>query len=176
MNHVYVITGPAGVGKSTVSNALAKQLKNSAYISGDLLHHMHINGRKAPWDEQETMLTWQHILALTQNFLRAGCDVVIDYIAFPNEVAWLNEKLNRSAVLHYTVLWTDPKTLVERDQLRIPDHQMGERSLELLNEFEDKGLLWKAVLKTGGKPKVDIELIVNEIMSDDRFKWEIVSL
>ncbi|WP_227394633.1 AAA family ATPase [Jeotgalibacillus aurantiacus] len=171
MNNVYVITGPAGVGKSTVSKALSKRLENSAYISGDDLYHMHINGKQAPWDEQGTQLTWQHILSLTLNFLEAGCDVVIDYIAFPNEAAWLKKKLGENVNFSYIVLWTDEKTLIERDKMRQPDHQMGERSLELLNDFKNKELLWKAILETGDRPKINTELIVDEVLLGDRFKW-----
>ncbi|WP_254865359.1 hypothetical protein [Solibacillus isronensis] len=48
-NKVYIISGPAGVGKSTTSKELTKKFKNSAYISGDNISHMHINGRKNPW-------------------------------------------------------------------------------------------------------------------------------
>jgi Mg-chelatase subunit ChlI len=66
MQTVYLVSGPAGVGKSTTSRALAKILPNSAYISGDVVSHMHMNGRKKPWESQsELSLIWQNIWRLT---------------------------------------------------------------------------------------------------------------
>ena len=35
MNNLYLITGPAGVGKSTVSMEIAKSYNKSALIEGD---------------------------------------------------------------------------------------------------------------------------------------------
>ena len=39
MPNLYVITGPAGVGKSTVSKRLAQNLSKSALIEGDESYH-----------------------------------------------------------------------------------------------------------------------------------------
>src|SRR5690625_5635889 len=73
VNRVYIVSGPAGVGKSTTSKELVKILKNSSYISGDYISHMHVNGRKKPWESQEEVtLIWDNILSLTKNFLRHG--------------------------------------------------------------------------------------------------------
>src|SRR5690625_3144713 len=86
VNRVYIVSGPAGVGKSTTSKELVKILKNSSYISGDYISHMHVNGRKKPWESQEEVtLIWDNILSLTKNFLRHGNDVVIDYVTFPQD-------------------------------------------------------------------------------------------
>jgi nucleoside-triphosphatase THEP1 len=56
VNKVYIISGPAGVGKSTTSKEIVKTLKNSAYISGDYVSHMHVNGRKKPCESKEKTL------------------------------------------------------------------------------------------------------------------------
>ncbi|MEI3598806.1 MULTISPECIES: hypothetical protein [unclassified Oceanobacillus] len=48
VNKVYIVSGPAGVGKTATSKELVKTLKNSSYISGDYISHMHVNGRKNP--------------------------------------------------------------------------------------------------------------------------------
>lgn len=44
MNKLYLITGPAGVGKSTISKLLAKKLDKSILIEGDDIYHMVISG------------------------------------------------------------------------------------------------------------------------------------
>ena len=44
MNTLYIITGPAGVGKTTISKGLAKRCKKSALIEGDDIYHQVISG------------------------------------------------------------------------------------------------------------------------------------
>jgi predicted AAA+ superfamily ATPase len=63
---IYVISGPAGVGKSTTSKELVKTLERSAYISGDDISHIPVNGRGKPWLCQETLsLTWENVISST---------------------------------------------------------------------------------------------------------------
>ena len=76
---VYIISGPAGVGKSTTAGELVQQFDKSALISGDDISHIPVNGRGKPWLCQEThQLTWSNILRLPRNLLGFGYDVVID--------------------------------------------------------------------------------------------------
>mgnify|MGYP002479701178 CR=1 FL=1 len=46
---IYVISGPAGVGKSTTSGELVHSLERGAYISGDDISHIPVKGREKPW-------------------------------------------------------------------------------------------------------------------------------
>lgn len=174
MNKVYIISGPAGVGKSTTSKKLVKTLKNSAYISGDYVSHMHVNGRKKPWEsKKETSLIWDNILSLTKNFLRYGNDVVIDYVSFPQEAKWLSENLIRLNVeVNYVVLWTDNETLVNRDNMRKPEHRMGNRCLILVDEFIESGLDKKHIFDTSKIASDDIAYVVNEIMNNRIYKMQ----
>lgn len=169
---VYIISGPAGVGKSTTSKTLANRLKHSAYISGDYISHMHVKGRKQPWESpEETTLIWTNILSLTKNFLKFGNDVVIDYVAFPSEVNWLKEKLEElDVILNYIVLWTDKDTLISRDNLRKPEYRMGERCLILMEEFKKSGLDEKSFLDTSELTVSDIDQIVDRIIRSNEYK------
>ena len=49
MNKIYLITGPAGVGKSTISKLLAEKLERSVLIEGDDVYHFVVGGYVAPW-------------------------------------------------------------------------------------------------------------------------------
>ena len=40
MSKLYIITGPAGVGKSTISTKIAETLPKSALIEGDEIYHL----------------------------------------------------------------------------------------------------------------------------------------
>ncbi|MGC5772685.1 AAA family ATPase [Paenibacillus pabuli] len=172
MQSVYILSGPAGVGKSTTSKALVHTLKNSAYISGDYVSNMHVNGRQKPWEsEQEISLIWNNILSLAQNFISKGIDVVIDYVTFPSEAYWLKERLEALSVnVVYTILWVDPETLLKRDQLRKPEHQMGERCLILIDEFRASGLDTKHLLDTRERSVADIDQIIEDIMNNKQYR------
>ncbi|HLQ72285.1 MAG TPA: AAA family ATPase [Bacillota bacterium] len=170
VHKVYIVSGPAGVGKSTTSKELVKTLKNSAYISGDYISHMHVNGRQKPWESQkEVSLIWDNILSLTKNFLRYGNDVVIDYVTFPHEAKWVHDNLKKFNVeVNYVVLWTDVETLVNRDNLRKPEHRMGERCLILVDEFKASGLDEKHLFDTSDN--ISISDAVNEVINNPAYQ------
>ncbi|AJD89615.1 hypothetical protein JMA_02980 [Jeotgalibacillus malaysiensis] len=44
MPRIYIISGPAGVGKSTTARRLAESFSQSAYIEGDVINHMIVGG------------------------------------------------------------------------------------------------------------------------------------
>jgi len=171
MNHtVYIISGPAGVGKSTTSQRLVKQLKKSAYISGDDISHIPVNGRGLPWLDQDSLdLIWNNIWSLTSNLLDYRFDVVVDYVTFPTEALRLAEKLkHRDIKVVYVVLLVDEETIVLRDRLRPEVDQMGERSLILLQEFEnddslsDRNKLYTQHYSIDQLPEIIQEIIHNE--------------
>ncbi|MGN7942440.1 AAA family ATPase [Virgibacillus sp. 6R] len=168
---VYIVSGPAGVGKSTTSKQLVKSLYRSAYISGDSISHMHVNGRKKPWESKEELsLIWENILSLTKNFISFGNDVVIDYVTFPQEAKWLREKLKDLNVeVSYVVLWTDNETLMNRDNMRKLENRMGERCLVLVHEFIESGLDRKHLLDTSKNTIDDIPNVINEIRDNEKY-------
>jgi gluconate kinase len=171
-NTVYIISGPAGVGKSTTSQKLVQELQRSAYISGDDISHIPVNGRGKPWIDKDTLaLTWRNISSLTTNLLDYKFDVVIDYVAFPREVKWLLQKLSgRELRVVYVVLLVNKETIVFRDRLRPKENQMGERSLILLEEFEnDSEIIDKHKLYTHEYKEEQLSEIINEIIKNEKY-------
>lgn len=51
MQKLYLITGPAGVGKSTISNKIANSLDKSVCIEGDDIYHLVVGSYEATWKE-----------------------------------------------------------------------------------------------------------------------------
>lgn len=168
---VYIISGPAGVGKSTTSKKLVERLDRSSYISGDDVSHIPVNGRGKPWLCKETHeLTWKNILSLIKNLISFNYDVVIDYVTFPLEAHWLVKELkDRDVRIHYIILMVDKETIMHRDSLREPSVQMGERSVILLNEFNDELHNLNNVLETQNFTADQVDLVVDEILNSNRF-------
>ena len=51
MSNLYIITGPAGVGKSTISKKLAQLKDKSVLIEGDEIYHQVVGGYIQAWKE-----------------------------------------------------------------------------------------------------------------------------
>ncbi|MGD6993904.1 AAA family ATPase [Sutcliffiella horikoshii] len=162
MRNVYIISGPCGVGKSTVTKGLARKLERAVLVEGDLISAMFVG--EPPWEEKLSIV-WQNLSSLTKNFLLNGYDVVIDYVV-EDELEWFCKELHQTGVdvtLHYFVLRADPDALVERITKR-GDTGMISRSLELLHQLENKEENAPHLYDTTNKePNVIIEEIANNI-------------
>ena len=81
MNKLYLITGPSGVGKSTVSKELAFNLEKSVLIEGDDIYHQVVGSYHSPWDELNHLDTfWKVNINIIKTYLDNGYDVVFNYI------------------------------------------------------------------------------------------------
>ncbi|MGF6952933.1 uridine kinase [Neobacillus sp. B4I6] len=80
---IYIISGPYGVGKSTVTKSLAQEMDKVALIEGDQIKLM-FKGKNPPTREEEQSLVWKNIFSLTWNFVENNINVIIDYVVgFP---------------------------------------------------------------------------------------------
>jgi cytidylate kinase len=161
MNKLYIITGPAGVGKSTISNEIAKNLKKSVLIEGDTIYNFFVAGRIKPWLENAPLdLFWNNCIYLINSYLTNGYDIVFNYIINPNYFNSLKNIFKDYEII-FKVLMTDEQTIIKRDKERPIDCQMGERSLVLLKEFINYNFDDKYILDTS---KLTINETISKIM------------
>ena len=177
MATVYILSGPAGVGKSTTANALAKALPSSSLISGDVISWMHKNGREKPWlSEKEVALIWDNILSIAKNFLARDIDVVIDYVTFPKQAEWFAKNVQSfNCEVRYVVFMCDAQTLIERDQQRAPAYQMGNRCLELIEEFKVAQVPTPFILDTSTVSTDDLSYVLKAIQENEQYILSITS-
>ncbi|GIN85798.1 hypothetical protein J6TS2_21840 [Heyndrickxia sporothermodurans] len=97
---------------------------------------------------------------------------MIDYVAFPDQVARFVKYIRKqikSVEIKYVVLWVNREELLRRDALRTEDHQMGERCLELVEEFESKGVSEHHLYQTTNLQPSNIDEMIIYIKEQSRF-------
>ncbi|KMJ57238.1 hypothetical protein AB685_17710 [Bacillus sp. LL01] len=160
---IYIISGPCGVGKSTITKGLSRKMDKAVLIEGDLIMAMFVGKEQSSWEEKLSIV-WQNLSSLTLNFIEKGYDVVIDYVV-EDELPWFCSQLSGldDITLHYVVLRAEPEVLIERITKR-GDTEMIHRSLELLQQLENKAENIPHLYDTTHKePDVIIEEILGNI-------------
>lgn len=166
MSTLYIITGPAGVGKSTISRELAKQQEKSVLIEGDEIYHHVVGGYVSPWKEGNHLeIFWKVCINTIKTYLEAGYTVVFNYIISPKDLKYIQEQITNHQT-KFSVLLVDENTLLKRDKERPLDCQMNERCIVLLNNFKNHNYNKKNIIDTSNLSIIDI---VNLINNSDNF-------
>ena len=166
MSNLYIITGPAGVGKSTISQKIAESKKKSALIEGDDIYHQVVGGYVQAWKEGNHLDTfWKICLGSIETYLEDGYDVIFNYIVNPENVELIKNKL-KNYTIKFIVLVVDEKKLLLRDKERPEDCQMKDRCIVLLNNFKNKNYNLNNILETSN---LSVNETFNIIENDDRF-------
>ena len=166
MANLYIITGPAGVGKSTISRELAKLSNKSALIEGDDIYHQVIGGFIQPWKVGNHLQTfWKVCMSIIKIYLEDGFDVIFNYIVTPENLELIKTTI-KNCDIKFVVLLADESTLLIRDKQRPTDCQMNERCLTLLNNFKNRNYNPKNILDTSN---LSIDETLNIIENENRF-------
>ena len=170
MSKLYLITGPAGVGKSTVSKLLAESKNKCALVEGDDIYNFVKGGYVSPWKEGNHMeVFWKNSIALISNFLEDGYDVVFNYIINKDELENIR-KCFCGVEIKFVLLLADDQVLIDRDNERDEDCRMGERVLILKNEFVEQNFDSKYILNT---TNLSVLETVEKIEHNDSYLLEV---
>ena len=166
MNNLYIITGPAGVGKSTISKKIAEQKNKAALIEGDEIYHQVVGGYAPAWKEGNHLdIFWRICINTIKTYLVDGYDVVFNYIVTPNQLKLLKEEFKEYNT-KFVILLVDENTLLSRDNERPEEYQMKERCITLLNSFKNNDYNKANILDT---THLTIDETAQLIERDDRF-------
>ena len=166
MQTLYIITGPAGVGKSTISQGLAKRSQKSALIEGDNIYHQVIGGYAQAWKPENHLKTfWKICINTIKIYLEDGFDVVFNYIISPKNIELIKSSIQNYNI-KFVVLLVDETTLLLRDKTRPEDCQMKERCITLLNNFKNRNYGPQNILDT---TNLSVDEITSIIIKDNIF-------
>ena len=160
MAKIYVITGPAGVGKSTVTKALAERLSKCAILEGDEIYHQ-VYGATKPWVEGNHLpLMWKNMLCLAENYLEDNIDVILNYIIYKDKLEFIKEKLSKYEI-HFVCLMAERETVAERETARGEEFKVNRVDTHI-TKFLSQDYAQKHFLKTDNK---SVSQEVDEIVS-----------
>ena len=163
---LYLITGPAGVGKSTISKEIAKSSNKSVLLEGDEFYHHVVSSYVPAWKEGNHLdIFWKEVINSIKLYLDNNYDVVFNYIIGEDKLKELKD-IFKNYKTKFVVLLTDEKTIIERDNLREEENRMNERCLVLLNNFLEKDYPNNNKLFT---TNLSIEETKNEIINNDKY-------
>ena len=166
MPNLYIITGPAGVGKSTISKEIAKNKTKSALIEGDEIYYQVVGGYVPAWKEGNHLDTFWKVCINTMNtYLEDGYDVVFNYIVTPTPLQIMKKEFENYSI-KFVVLLVDETTLLSRDKERPEDCQMKDRCITLLNNFKNNNYNNQNILDT---TNLSIDETVDIIENNNRF-------
>lgn len=166
MPTLYIITGPAGVGKSTISQKIAETKTKSALIEGDEIYHQVVGGYTPAWKEGNHLDTfWKVCINSIRTYLENGFDVIFNYIVNPTSLEMIKKEFENHNK-KFVVLLVDEETLLSRDKERPEDSQMKDRCLVLLNNFKKHNFDSKNILDTS---KLSIDETIKTIEENDKF-------
>lgn len=166
MPNLYIITGPAGVGKSTISKEIAKSISKSVLIEGDDIYHQVIGGYVQAWKSGNHLNTfWKVCMNTIKIYLEDGFDVIFNYIVTPENLELIKNNF-KDYTIKFVVLLVDESSLLLRDKQRPAASQMNDRCITLLNSFKNKNYNSNNILDTSN---LSIDETLNIIENEDRF-------
>ena len=161
---LYIITGPAGVGKSTISKRLATLKEKSVLIEGDDIYGQVIGSYVSAWKEGNHLkVFWKVCIDMINTYLEEGYDVVFNYIVTPENLKLLKEKFSS---FKFVILITDEDELLKRDLLRPEDCRMRERCVVLLNNFKNNNYEKDYTLDI---TNLSVDGVIEHLENDDKF-------
>lgn len=163
---LYLITGPAGVGKSTISKEIAKSSNKSVLLEGDDFYHQVISSYKPAWEEGNHLdVFWKVVVNTIKIYLDNEYDVIFNYIIDDEKYLEL-KSIFKDYKTKFIILLVDEKTIIERDNLREEDCRMKDRCIVLLNNFLKKDYPNNNKLFT---QDLTVEETVKEILNNDKY-------
>jgi hypothetical protein len=155
---ILVVTGPAGVGKSTVSRLVAGAFDRSAHVRVDDVMSFVVSGwvqPSSPEAEHQNGVIGCAVVASALQFAEGGYTTVVDGHLFREFLGALAPAcLVRRVPLHHAILRADLATCLERAAARTPATRVDRGPfVDLHRRFDELGDLEAHAVDATGPPE-----------------------
>lgn len=131
---VLIVTGNAGVGKTTTSREWALRRRGAAVRGDEIRLWFRIREMRQAEGYQEAFIA-RVALAAAKEFIARKLDVALDFVWKPSGLSILRDGLGDAARVRVVRLWCEPSENHRRDELRTGNDVMGPRVDELGREL-----------------------------------------
>lgn len=162
---IYLISGPLGVGKTSLSKKVAKEVRDCARIDGDVLFLALEKVEKISW-EKRLEITWSNILSITRKYVENDLDVVIDFVVEGELERFCQNVSDLDVIVKYIVLITDEETIKLR-LLKKGEIQYLKRSIVLLKKLQADPANEQYLYDTSNET---VSQVVKSILTSGKYK------
>lgn len=169
---VLIVTGPPGVGKTTVAGILAAREQRAVHLEADAFFRFIGTGYVEPWkpeSKEQNEIVMRIVAGAAGGYAEAGYFTVVDGIVIP---AWflkpLSEALKGSGhSVAYAVLRAPLSTCLERVQSREGEPPIDSGAIEQLwRSFADLGDLERNVIDVDGRDPEETADLLSRRLAD----------
>lgn len=167
---VLILTGPPGVGKTTVAEILATRSERGVHLEADTFFHYIRTGFVEPWkpeSQEQNEVVMRIAAAAAAGYAEAGYATVVDGIVIP---AWFLRPLHDALVeagqeVAYAVLRAPLERCLERVQSREGQPPIDRGAIaQLWESFADLGELERHALDVDGlAPEQAADLVARNL-------------
>jgi len=168
-----VITGASGVGKSSVSAAVAATLEQSVHLRVDDFMFSVVGGWIDPWlpeAAQQNDAIGRAVVAAAMQFIAAGYTAVVDGTIFPDAIDELAPACREQhVVLHYAVLHCPFAVARERAANRDGASRQPDSAATLHARLEDLAAYERPAIDASAPPD-DVAMAVTTAFTSGALK------
>lgn len=171
---VLILTGPPGVGKTTVAEVLAARSARAVHLEADSFFRFIRAGYVEPWkseSREQNEVVMRVVAAAAAGYAEAGYTTIVDGIVIP---AWFLQPLRDALVearqeVAYAVLRVPLDRCLERVQSREGSPPIDTGAIEQLwRSFAELGELERNVVEVDGKTPEQVADLLSQRLADGR--------